>query len=178
MLVQDNHASTTVFTGLGLRWVFLLPKTKDTDKRKAYRYDWASKNRIKSCWRYQNPHFKSVSRIGKKRWHKCIISEGVIDLTSHTTYVVCVYFIHEWRDLQFQIDSERQIFLRNFSWQFVFTLRVFARNLLRGHRRRNTFRILFWCLAWGSNPGFTSNKPTHFLLDHGNFKVLPVNNGK
>ena len=45
-------------------------------------------------------------------------------------------------------------FLRNFSWQFYFTLRVFARNLL----------------AWASNPGFTSNKPTHYLIDYGNFK--------
>ena len=49
----------------------------------------------------------------------------------------------------------------------LFTLRVFARNLLRGNRRRNTFRISFWCLAWDSNPGFSSNKPTHYLLDHG-----------
>ena len=26
------------------------------------------------------------------------------------------------------------------------------------NRRRNTFRVLFWCLAWSSNPGFSSNK--------------------
>ena len=51
----------------------------------------------------------------------------------------------------------------------LFTLRVFARNLLRGNRRRNTFRISSWCLAWDSNPGFSSNKPTHYLLDHGDF---------
>ena len=50
-----------------------------------------------------------------------------------------------------------------------FTLRVFARNPLRGNRRRNTFCILFCCLAWDSNPGFSSNKPTHYLLDHGDF---------
>ena len=42
----------------------------------------------------------------------------------------------------------------------------FATNLLRGNRRRNTFRISFWCLAWGSNPGFKSNKPTRYLLNH------------
>ena len=36
------------------------------------------------------------------------------------------------RTLAFKVDSERQIFWRNFSWQFfLFTLRVFARNLLR-----------------------------------------------
>ena len=39
--------------------------------------------------------------------------------------------------------------------------------MLKGNRRRYTFRILFRCLAWGSNPGFSSNKPTHYLLDHG-----------
>ena len=50
-----------------------------------------------------------------------------------------------------------------------FTLRVFARNLLRGNHRRNTFCILFWCLAWDSNLGFTSNKPTHYLVDYGDF---------
>ena len=38
-------------------------------------------------------------------------------LTSHTTYVVYVNFIHKWRDLQFKVDSNDR-FLRNFSWQF------------------------------------------------------------
>ena len=26
--------------------------------------------------------------------------------------------------------------------------------------------ISFWCLPWNTNPGFTSNKLTHYLLDH------------
>ena len=51
--------------------------------------------------------------------------------------------------------------------EISFSLRVFARNLFRGNRRRNTFRILFQCLAWGSNPSFTSNKPTDYPLDYG-----------
>ena len=37
-------------------------------------------------------------------------SVRIIDLVSHTTYVVCVNFIHKWRGLQFKIDSERQNF--------------------------------------------------------------------
>ena len=53
----------------------------------------------------------------------------------------------------------------------LFTLRVFVRNLLRRNRRRNTFRISFWCLAWDTNPDFSSNKPTHYPLEHGNFKL-------
>ena len=34
----------------------------------------------------------------------------IIDLVSHTTYDLCVIFIHMRRDLQFKVDSERQIF--------------------------------------------------------------------
>ena len=49
----------------------------------------------------------------------------------------------------------KRIIFENFSLKFLFTLRVFARNLLRGNRRRNTFCILFWCLVWGLNSGFT-----------------------
>ena len=46
----------------------------------------------------------------------------ILDLVSHTTYVVCINFIHNRRDrdLQFKVDSERQTFLKNFSWKFYF----------------------------------------------------------
>ena len=64
-----------------------------------------------------------------------------------------------------------RFFLEKLFMAILFTLRVFARNLLRGNRRRNTFRILFWCLAWDSNPGFLSSKPTNYLLDHGDFSA-------
>ena len=90
----------------------------------------------------------------------------IIDLVSHSTYVVCVNFIHKWRDLQFKVDFKRQIFWETFRDNFIFTFRVFARNLLRGNRRRNIMRILFW---WGSNPGLSSNKPRYYLLDHCDF---------
>ena len=79
-------------------------------------------------------------------------SVRIIHLVSHSTYVVCVNFIHKWRDLQFKVNSERQNFWETFDGNFIF-----ARNLLRGNRRRNTFCISFWCLAWYSNPGFSSN---------------------
>ena len=31
---------------------------------------------------------------------------------------MCINFIRKWRDLLFNVDAERHIFLRNFSWQF------------------------------------------------------------
>ena len=43
-----NHASTTVCTGLGLRWLLPLPVTEDTDERKAFCYDWGHKRKIET----------------------------------------------------------------------------------------------------------------------------------
>ena len=45
-------------------------------------------------------------------------SVRIIDLVSHTTYVVCVNFIHKCRDLQFKVDYERQIFWETFHGNF------------------------------------------------------------
>ena len=55
-------------------------------------------------------------------------SVRIIDLVSHTTYVVCVNFIHELRDLQFKIDSEEQISEKLFI-AILFYLRIFVKNL-------------------------------------------------
>ena len=60
-------------------------------------------------------------------------------------------------------------FLRNLFMVSLFTLRIFAINLLRGNRRRNIFSFIF---RFDTNPGFTSNKPTHYLLDNGDFVQL------
>ena len=64
-------------------------------------------------------------------------SVRIIDLVSNTTYVVCVNFIHKWRDIQLKVDSERQISRETFHGNSYLSLRVFARNLVRGNRRRN-----------------------------------------
>ena len=72
----------------------------------------------------------------------------IIDLVSHTTYVVCVNFIHKWLDLQFLKSTPNDRFLEKLFMAILFALRVFAGNLLRGNRQRNIFRILVWCLTW------------------------------
>ena len=48
-------------------------------------------------------------------------SVRIIDLVSHITYVVSVNFIHKWRDLQFKVDSERQIFWETFHGNFIYS---------------------------------------------------------
>ena len=55
----------------------------------------------------------------------------------------------------------------------LFTLKVFARNLLRGSCRRNIFHISFWMTDLGYEPqAFVSNKPTHYILKHGDKIVI------
>ena len=56
-------------------------------------------------------------------------------------------------------STPSDIFLRNFFRAALFTLRVFARSLMKENRRRNTFR------AWGSNPGSSFNKPRQLQVE-------------
>ena len=51
----------------------------------------------------------------------------IIDLVSHTNYVVCVLILYiSGGTYSFKVDSERQIFLRNFPWQFYFNTKSFC----------------------------------------------------
>ena len=99
------------------------------------------------------------------------LSVRIINRVSHTTSVVDINFIHNWWDLQFNVESKRQIF-EKFYMAVLITLKNFPENLLRGNRRKNTFCILFWCLAWGMNSDFTSRSRQHYLLDCGDFYLI------
>ena len=96
-------------------------------------------------------------------------SVRIIDLVSHTTYIVCVNFIHKWWDLQFKVDFERQIFWETFHCNFIYSQSFCQKSAERKSPKKYFFRISFWCLVWDLNPGFSSNKPTHYILDHGDF---------
>ena len=91
-----------------------------------------------------------------------------------TLLMLCaLMFIHEWRELQLKVYSGPQIFKKLLHDRFLFTLKVFARNLLRGNPWRNIFffHILFRCLTWDTNPDFSSNKPRHYTLDYTDFQT-------
>ena len=66
-----------------------------------------------------NCHQRSVALdiviMEDNRFSGLLTSVRIINLVSKTTYVMCVNFIHKRQDLQFQFDSEPQIFLKNFS---------------------------------------------------------------
>ena len=67
------------------------------------------------------------------------------NLAFPTPYVVCVNFMHKW-----------QIFAKLFM-AILFTLRVFAFNLLSRSHQRNMFILSFCVLTWGLNSGHTPN---------------------
>ena len=96
----------------------------------------------------------------------------IIDLVSHATYVVCVNFMHNWLDLQFKVDSERQIFWETFNGNFIY----FSEFLPEICWKEIAEEILyiFRFDVWPGTRTFSANKPTHYLLDHGDFKVSLV----
>ena len=64
---------------------------------------------------------RNLERANKKseELHIYIISH--YGLASHTTHIVCINCIGKWRDLQFNIDSERQIFNKLFHGSFIYS---------------------------------------------------------
>ena len=113
---------------------------------------------------YQRSAMNSVCASHKHSWRfestRCIIgpykpSVSTIDSVFHNTYVVCVNYIHEWRDRDLQFKVERQILQETFS--------DFLPEICWEEIAQSYFCILFWCLAWTSNPGIKSNKSTHYL---------------
>ena len=93
------------------------------------------------------------------RWYSQTFRQDY-GLASHTFHVVCVSFICKWRDLRFNDDSER-LFLRNFLMAGLFTLRVFAIDLLRGNRQRNIFFIFRFDVWPGTRTQALSLKRQH-----------------
>ena len=101
-------------------------------------------------------------------------------LASHTTHVVWVNFIREWLDLQFNVDSQWQIFVNIFHGRFIYS-QSFCQKFAE---RKSPSKYISY-FNFDDWPGirthaFVSNKPTYYLLDHVNFLStnLPVNNGK
>ena len=72
------------------------------------------------------------------------------------------------------MSTSNNSFLRNFFTAGLFYSQSFC---LKSTERKSLnkyffLHISFWCLTWATNPGFTSNKPTHYLLDYGGFNEL------
>ena len=91
-----------------------------------------------------------------------------------TPFILCVLILYISGGTYYSLKSIPNNKFEKLLMAILFTPRVFARNLLRGNRGRNIFRISFWCLACDLNPGFSSNKPTLYLPDHGSKSLLKI----
>ena len=96
-------------------------------------------------------------------------------LQANITHAIHQILPESWNTADYRCTSPREVETDFWKILYYYTPIVFARNLLRGRKlTKKYFCILFWCLAWGSNPDFTSNKPTHYLLDYGDFNKLII----
>ena len=108
---------------------------------------------------------KIIQRVYKNNYiHTHIIghynpSVRIINLVSHTTYVVFVNFIHKWRDLQFKVDSERQIFPETFHGNFIY-----SQFYSSAERKSPKKYFLYFVLMSG-----LGIEPWLYLLDYGDF---------
>ena len=86
----------------------------------------------------------------------------IIDLVSHTTYVVYFNVIHKWRDLQFKVDSEQQFFLETFHGNFFLLSEFLPKS---AERNSEEIFFIFYFNVWSGarTLAFTSNKPIHYL---------------
>ena len=113
-------------------------------------------------------------------WSLCIFSRVVILLKKWSCQIfiwhavlilfsleqVFVNFIREWRDLQFNVDSERQIFETG---RLIYSQNFCQKSAERKSPRKYFFHIPFWCLTLDTNSRFISKKPKHYLLDYDDF---------
>ena len=62
-------------------------------------------------------------------------------------------------------------------WETFNARYIYSQTFCRKSAERKSkifFIFSFLCLTWDLNPGFTSNKQTHCLLDYGNFTMIQI----
>ena len=74
------------------------------------------------------------------------------DLASHTTDVVFFNFIREWRDLQFNVDSERHIFQKLFHIKLIYCQSLCQKSAEKKSPNKY-FHIFVWMPELGYEPG-------------------------
>ena len=98
-------------------------------------------------------------------------SVRITDLVSHTTYIVCVNFIHKLRDLQFKVDPERQILLETFHDSFNLLSEFLP--AICWEELAEEILFVFWFDVWlGARTlafRLISQHTYYYLLDHGDF---------
>ena len=114
-----------------------------------------------------------VKKRIKLRSVACQLLKKKVQVSStHHSFCVCVNFIRGWRDLQFEVDSERQIFRETFHVNFIYSQSFFQKPTERKSPKKYFSYLNGWWLTGIRTQSFEYNKPTHYILDHGDFIII------
>ena len=64
------------------------------------------------------------------------------------------------------------LFWQIFSWQISLLPELLPK--IRWEEIAEEISFFSWCLTWDTNPGFTYNKTTYYLLDYGDFSITAI----
>ena len=73
-----------------------------------------------------------------------------------------------------KVGCERQIFEKLFHGRFIYLRSELLLEICWEEIAEEiiVLHISFWCLTWNTNPGFSFNKPTHYLFGYNESKLL------
>ena len=129
-------------------------------------YEWIRLIKFQYCWLTDTQHLLAL--MSSEKINSLLISDPYIigyqdcDLISHDTYVLCISFMHEWRNLQFKVDFVGHIFEKPFKAILITLWLIFCKKSAERKSLKEKFPIFmlfFRCMI----QGFTSNKPIHNL---------------
>ena len=127
-----------------------------------------------TLWSIITPYFMYIEFMIKETcFNITTLQSGLQPSFSHHLYCVCVNFVHDRRDLQLNVDCERQKILRNF-FMTGLLISEFLPEICWEEITEEIFPFFSYYVFMpdlGYKPG-----PTHSLLDYGDWVLTCFHN--
>ena len=88
-------------------------------------------------------------------------------IAQHITYFMRVNFKYDWRNLQFKIDFDRQIFEKLLNGNFIYSYGFWPEICWEELAEEIFLHILFYWRCLSFNRDLMYNKPAHYSLPYG-----------
>ena len=163
ILKKEKHRQLRMFVILWKKWKNLASSTINQASVKSQKQCvypgimplW-QKVYVCSAINIKSPSFSTIEHFGDiihniHNWPLQPFSQDY-SLASHTTHVVCVNFIREWRDIQFNVDSERQIFEKLFHGNFIYSQSFCQKSAVRKSPKKYFSYFIFLMTDLGYEP--------------------------
>ena len=90
-------------------------------------------------------------------------------LASRNTHIVCVNFIREWRDLQFNADHKRHIFEKLFHGRFIYSQNFCQKS----PERKSPKKYFFFMFPFDAWPG-RGIRALHLISQHTTYETTII----